>query len=126
MYQLAPMGPSSLLEFHLLGLGFWMFRVSSLLLMLKKAFWLHCNSFWQRCITVTSRLKDKLPPFELVCFHSACIQCQHFPFVNRIQVSLYLCVLIINLYIILFHSLIWINGIKVVCSLFVFCSACSQ
>jgi hypothetical protein len=38
MYQLPPSGPTNLLVFHLLGLGFWMFRVFSFMLYVKKAF----------------------------------------------------------------------------------------
>jgi hypothetical protein len=37
-YQLPPSGPTNLLAFHLLGLGFWMFRVFSFMLYVKKAF----------------------------------------------------------------------------------------
>jgi hypothetical protein len=37
-YQLPPSGPTNLLVFHLLGLGFWMFRVFSFMFYVKKAF----------------------------------------------------------------------------------------
>jgi hypothetical protein len=43
MYQLTTLGPKNLLAFHLLGLGFWMFRVFSLMLYVKIPFWPLCN-----------------------------------------------------------------------------------
>jgi hypothetical protein len=38
MYQLTPSGPTRLLALHLLGLGFWIFRVLSFIIYVKNAF----------------------------------------------------------------------------------------
>ena len=53
----------------------------SLLLHNRKAFEPHYNTILKGVVT-TYILRDKLPPFNLVFFHCACIQFQHFSFIN--------------------------------------------
>ena len=60
-----PNGAHSLV-FHLLGLGFWMFKVFHFFLN-NITFEPHC-SIVQRHVATTSLLKDKLPSLELVLF----------------------------------------------------------
>jgi hypothetical protein len=68
-YQLPPSGPTNLLAFHLVRLGFWMFRVLSFMLYVKKGFWsLIVNIFLRMSLVFASLLIDKLPPFNQVCF----------------------------------------------------------
>jgi hypothetical protein len=64
MYHPTTLGPTNLLEFHILGLGFWMFRVFLLMFYDKTIFWPLCNQIIvNEHSQHISLLRDKLPPF---------------------------------------------------------------
>jgi hypothetical protein len=66
-----PNGAHKLLALHLLGLGFWMFRVFHCFSIINRPSSLIVTQF-RRHVATTSLLRDKLPSPELVYFHSVC------------------------------------------------------
>ena len=76
MYQFIQIGPI-VLVFHLLGLGFWMFRVFPCFSIIKRPASLIVTQF-RRHVATTSLLRDKLPSPELVYFHFAFNNFQYF------------------------------------------------